>query len=290
MNSAARISRTMLGQLEEKMAERDVAILRAIEQHRFLTTRQITQFCFTDKPTPTAALRAANRALKKLASLTLVTAMQRRIGGVRAGSGGSIWSITEPGHRLLHHRALNPDNGSRRVRFHEPSSTFLEHTLAVAETHLVLRRTATANVSSTQPVTVKSVELEPGCWRPYLGPGGVALTLKPDLDAVTRTGDFEDHWFLEVDRATEPPSRIIRKCQQYQAYYRTGTEQKRHGVFPAVVWIVPTPARRAQLEHRLESNPAIDLRLFIVVTLDQLPGLLRSGPPASITSQEGGTL
>lgn len=283
MNDAVRISRTMLGELQEKISERDTHILQVIEQHRFLTTCQVTGFCFTDKPTPTAALRAANRALKKLHSLGLLNPLQRRIGGVRAGSGGAIWSITEPGHRLLHHLThdADPSGVVRRTRFREPSQTFLEHTLAVADVHLTVQRTTAGDPPDGSEVTLAQVELEPACWRPYLGVGGVALTLKPDLAVVTRTEAFEDHWFFEVDRATEPPSRIIRKCLQYQDYYRTGREQHRLGVFPAVVWIVPTLARHAQLTERLRADPTIDPRLFTIATVDQLPELLRDGPPSA---------
>ena len=276
MNPSARISRPMLSQLEEKISNRDMNILQVVQEHRFLTTRQVTGFCFTDKPTPTAALRAAHRALKKLADLTLITPLERRIGGVRAGSGGAIWSLTEPGQRLLTH-LKGGDLESRRQRFREPSTAFLVHTLAVADVHLALQQTTAAD----ERVRLQEVELEPACWRAYLGLGGTPLTLKPDLAAITRTVDFEDHWFLEVDRATEPPSRIVRKCQQYQDYYRTGNEQQRHGVFPLVVWIVPTARRQTQLEQRLHDELAIDSRLFVVITLEDLPTLLRTGPPTA---------
>ena len=75
------------------------------------------------------------------------------------------------------------------------------------------------------------------------------MRLKPDLAVVTATAKFEDHWFFEVDLASEPPSRIIRTCLNYQEYRRSGVEQRRLGLFPAVVWIVPTGRRKQPSSH-----------------------------------------
>lgn len=272
--SRSRISRAGLDRLIERLGTRDMEIVAQINAHRFLTTRQLARFCFTDKPTATAALRAAHRALAKLSTLGLIAPLARRIGGVRAGSGGYVWSLTETGGRVLERHARS-EEPTRRQRSIEPSPTFLEHTLAVAETHLTLRE-----LPKDTGVLV-GVELEPECWRSYLGPAGGVLRLKPDLGAISQSGQFEDHWFFEVDRATEPPSRVVRKCLQYQEYYRTGTEQHRTGVFPAVVWIVPDQARREQLATRLRTEANIHSRLFTVVTLDQLPDLVCDGPAGS---------
>lgn len=273
--SGRRISRAGLDRLIKRLSERDVDILTRVDAHRFLTTRQLARFCFADKPTATAALRAANRALAKLGTLGLIAPLARRIGGVRAGSGGYVWSLTETGGRILERHARR-EEPARRQRFIEPSPTFLEHTLAVAEAHLTLRELPTGSSA------LMRVQLEPECWRSYLGPAGSVLRLKPDMAAVTRSGDFEDHWFFEIDRNTEPPSRVVRKCLQYQEYYRTGTEQHRTGVFPAVVWVVPDQARREQLATRLRAEATIDSRLFTVITLDQLPGLVHDGPAAAV--------
>jgi len=71
--------------------------------------------------------------------------------------------------------------------------------------------------------------------------------LKPDLYAVTASGDYEDHWFCEIDRATESMPTLLKKCVQYEAYRRTGAEQDRLGVFPLVVWVVPDDAQADKL-------------------------------------------
>lgn len=281
MMAMHRISSRDLDRIQQQLSSRDVAIIGVVAGHRYLTTKQICRFTFADKPTATAALRSASRTLAKLSKLSLIQSLHRRIGGVRAGSGGYVWHLTEAGARLLR-RATGTTGGTpSRQRRIEPSSTFLEHTLAIAEVHLCLRQaTSEANITLLAP------QLEPDCWRAYVGTGGGTLRLKPDLAITTTGGEYEDHWFIEVDLDTEPPSRIVRKCLQYQEYQRAGTEQHRIGVFPAVIWIVPTTARREQLQNRLREEPSISKRLFTVITLNQLPKLITDG--ANNTNQTGG--
>jgi hypothetical protein len=121
-----------------------------------------------------------------------------------------------------------------------------------------------------------------------VGSGGGTLRVKPDLSLVTATEEFEDYWFLEIDLATEPPSRIIRTCLAYEAYRRSGEEQKRLGLFPAVVWIVPTVKRKGAIESRLVEARDIDSGLFTVITLDELEPLLRRGASTSPAAEAGG--
>ncbi len=254
-------------------------ILASVAVHRFLTTRQICRLHFRDKPTETAALRSANRTLDKLRGLQTIAALDRRIGGARAGSGAYVWSLGHIGTRLLQ-RGDDVDGLPRRQRASEPSRTFLEHTLAVAE--VSLRLTEAANRGG---VAVLDVQHEPACWRPYTGPGGGTVRLKPDLAVVTATEDFEDHWFFEVDLATEPPSRVVRACLNYQAYSQSGVEQQRLGLFPAVVWIVPSGRRKETIRSRLEQNESVSDRLFRVITLDELEELIKRGAAYGAASQ-----
>jgi len=276
-----RVGRRKLEAIRASLADRDLQILVSVATHRFLTTRQICRLHFADKPTETAALRSSNRTLDKLRGLQLLVTLDRRIGGVRAGSGAYVWSLGHIGARLLQ-RADHVSGRPQRRREFEPSSTFLEHTLAVAEVSLRLSEAANRG-----GVTLLDVQHEPACWRPYSGPGGGTVRLKPDLAVVTATGEFEDHWFFEVDLATEPPSRVVRACQNYRAYRQTGIEQQRLGLFPAVVWIVPTGRRKEILESRLGQHEALSARLFTVITLDELEALIQHGAACDTAAQAG---
>jgi hypothetical protein len=246
-----------------RLSERDWQILTSVRAFRYLTTRQLSRQHFSLSPSGGAIPRNANHAFARLRELGLLVHLERRIGGVRAGSGGYIWQITDLANRLLRTRFAEPVG--TRVRTFEPGTTFLDHTLAIAEVVITLQE-ATGNGR----VALKRIQLEPDCWRTYLGPSGEPRWLKPDLAMVTESSGFEDHWFLEVDRATEPPNRVVRKCFQYHEYRRTDREQSEHGLFPAVAWVVPTERRREQLRGRLAEERALDDRLFTIITRNEL--------------------
>ena len=273
-----RVGRRKLEHLIREISERDIEILKSTRAYRYLTTSQIRRLHFLDAASDTAALRSANRILVKLKGLDLLRPLNRRIGGVRAGSGSFVWALSPIGARLLA-MAECADNPTRK-RFHEPSPSFLEHTLAVAELSIRLLEMGFAGKTAA---LVKQ-ELEPGCWRNYTNMGGAAKTLKPDLFAVTSSGEYEDNWFFEVDLATESPVQVIRKCEQYMAYRRSGVEQRRDGVFPSVVWLVPTEKRKASLmRHIADMERGQDSRsngiaeIFTVIVMDELYSLIELG-------------
>lgn len=120
---------------------------------------------------------------------------------------------------------------------------------------------------------------EPACWRRYTGPHGGAANLKPDAFAVMGDGQFEDSWFIEIDLGTERPAVIARKRDAYLAYFRSGAEQKQTGVFPWVLFIVPTEVRRRVVERALGKPRTGEPDLFMVATTDQAVGVLAGGRP-----------
>jgi hypothetical protein len=254
------ITRKKLKQIAKTLNGHDREILRSIYRFRYLTTGQLRRLHFRESATPTAATRAANRATARLRKLSLIDCLERRIGGVRAGSGSFIWGLTEAGFKLFETRK-NP----ARKRFFEPSTKFMAHTIAVAELYIRL--------SEMPDVEVEAVEAEPDCHRQYAGIGGAPLKLKPDLYAVTLWGEFEDHRFFELDLATESVSRIIRKCGQYLDYYRSGHEQRANGVFPFVAWIVPSEKRKEAVVRRMREELS-DTAIFLVVTPCELRELV----------------
>ena len=259
-----------LGQLNHLLGERDWLIISSVQGFRFLTTRQIARQHFNHAPGPGPIPRNANQALARLRELGLLTNLERRIGGVRAGSGGYVWQLTELGDRAA--RAHLGQDRHSRMRPYEPSTSFLDHTLAIAEVVITLQQ-----ISRQGHVDLSHLQLEPECWRHYLGPNGETRTLKPDLAVISISPGFEDHWFIEVDRATEPPNRVVKKCLQYQEYRATGHEQTRVGLFPAVVWTVPNERRRDQLIRRVRDESALDPRLFTVVTTNDIEELVVVG-------------
>lgn len=259
---AARKSRRQLEDMVVDLQGRDTAILQALNDGRFMTTGQVSQMHFEDgHANPRAARRAANRAMQRLQGYGLISPLERRVGGVKGGSSGYIWSLTTPGARAAN---LGGDEPKRRRQF-EPSARFVEHTLGISELNIQLL--------GIDGIAVTEAQFEPNCWRSYGG-----KTLKPDLYAVTSDGEYEDHWFFELDMATEAPSRVLSKCEQYQDYYRAGVEQGGHGVFPAVVWIVPDQGRKDSLQGHIAQSAALTQKdIFMVILPDELRGLIRRG-------------
>ncbi len=270
-----RLSRQRLEEITVSLSERDKQILTTVQRYRYLLTSQLQRLYFADAATPTAALRAASRALKKLREMGLIDHLARRIGGVRAGSGGLIWYLTHAGERLLR---LHEQGASPVRRFFEPSPYFLSHTLAVADIAVQLAELC----RSTPKLELSVLQPEPECWRSY-SDYGVMLSLKPDLFAITVSGQYEDRWFIEVDLDTESPAKIIDKCERYHKYYRTGLEQEQSEVFPLTVWIVPTTERKEKLITHIREAFDRQPRLFAVITKDELTSLICQGG-------EGGSL
>ncbi|WP_433020522.1 replication-relaxation family protein [Kribbella sp. CA-294648] len=249
-----------LASLRHNLSPRDLAILRSISAHRFLTTRHVRVLHFSDHASELSATRSSNRVLRRLSRDKLIAALDRRVGGVRAGSAGYVWRVTAAAYRLL--QTEDGEGISRRYR--EPSQRLLAHTLAIADTHVALNRAA-----SSDSLELVTVQVEPGSWRRFLGIGGESRLLRPDLAVVTAQAEYEDHWFIEVDLGTEHPPTVIRKCHLYEDYRRSGNEQDAHGLFPRVLWVVPNQQRADKLTTAI-TEAKLDPALFRVVTTDQL--------------------
>lgn len=248
------------------LSENQRELLELLHTHRFATSRQLTRFTLPRYRSANSAHRQTLRHLAGLEEQRLVTRLERRIGGWQRGSDVAVWSPTTTGLRLL-------TGSTRRQRPQAVSTTFLAHTLATAEVCLVVTE-AVREIGGVR----MSLTQEPNCWRNFPSPAGGLVTLRPDLAATITSPEYTDHYFLEVDRATENPARVIRTTRQYLAYQQSGIGQETLGVFPAVIWIVPHAKRQAQLTRHLSTEPGVPGDLWLVITLDQLPELVQSGP------------
>lgn len=264
-SSSTRISPHQLRSLPGDLSPRDSSVLSSLGLHAFLTTRQLQSLHFYDHASDAAAGRICRRVLHRLRSLRLIEPLQRRVGGVRAGSASYVWRLGSVGDRLLRQQS----GAGIRARRKEPSTYYLEHRLAVADAHLALIVAARAG-----RFELLDARPEPGCWRSYLGPAGNHLTLKPDFFAVTASGDYEDAWFIEIDRATESIPTLLRKCAQYETYRRSGREQQDGGIFPLVVWQLPHQARLDRLAAALRASQKLDRSLFRLTIPDGLLDVL----------------
>jgi hypothetical protein len=260
-NMGKRISQEQLEHLAASLPSRDLDVLCDIEARRYMTSRQIRTLRFGNASTLNSARCISNRAIGRLKGNGLIAVVSRRRGGCKGGDGGCVWTLTAAGARLLH---LGRGERLPKRNF-APSQRFAEHTLAIAELDIQLRH--------IDGVIVTEVQFEPECWREYGG-----KSLKPDYYAVTTDGEYEDFWFFEIDLATEAPSRVVAKCEQYQAYFRSGTEQRDTGIFPRVVWVVPDSVRKETVQGYIRRSKELkEKHLFLVILPDELENLIREG-------------
>ena len=245
--------------LRERLSERDYAILRQVAGLRLMSARQIQAIHFpaAEHGSDAAATRARQRVLARLLRERLLSCLTRRIGGVRAGSAGLVLGLGATGQRVL---ALD---GPRR-RTYEPTSRFVDHTLAVAQLTVDVILAERAG-----QLELLEHQAEPRCWREFSGFGGRRL-LRPDAFLVLAAAEYELRWLVEVDRASESLPTIRRKCQLYADYYQSGAEQaKSGGVFPRVLWSVPDEPRAERVQRIIDSDRTLPERLFVVTTAAQ---------------------
>ena len=249
-------------------------LLALVAAHRFATTTQLARLTALEYASSASALRQTQRHLASLAQQRLLTSLERRVGGWQGGSAVTIWAATTRGQRLV---AAEDEEVPRRQRPREVSTTFLDHLLAITEV-----RTSIEEAVRQEADTEAAVALEPDCWRSALSPSGQVQVLRPDLAVTVTSPAYEDRYLMEVDRATENPGRVIATCWRYQEHQAQASDG---GVFPLVVWLVPTDRRRHRLERAIAHSTGLLRDLFRVILLDQLPTLIHGGPAAIPTPQ-----
>lgn len=258
-----RITKARLATIRGRLSERDLAVLSSLRQFRLATTEQLRLLHFADHASLASGGRVTRRVLGRLALQQLVLRLERRVGGLKAGSAGQIYALSPIGYRVLGERT--------RKRSWEPSRHHVEHTLAITDLAVRLRVAERLGAFS-----VEQLQTEPACWRSPAGIGSPKQVLKPDLHLVVVDQTTELSWFIEVDLATESTPVIQDKLATYSAYWRTRAEQQRQGVFPKVLWIAPTIERCDQIAAAITDGQrlGIETRLFDVALADQATQVL----------------
>lgn len=244
--------------LIRQLSERDREVLLALARLRLLTGVQVQRLCVADG-SPVTRARRARALLQRLADLKLVVRLGRSVGGVRAGSSGYVYGLSGNGQALL---ATTGPMGGRRRRVWETSPSFQDHVLAAADLYVGLVEADRAGVAE-----LLTFEAEPPCWRKFAGGSGETVTLKPDTFVRLGIGELERSAFVEVDLGTESGPTITRKCEVYAAYWRTGIEQQRHGVFPSVLWLANDERGAIRIAEAIRRLPQDAQHLFEVVLL-----------------------
>src|SRR5262249_36853090 len=146
--------------------------------------------------------------LQQLRSRHAITTLDRRVGGVRAGSDSHVYALDILGQRLV-----SDEQAHRFRRPWTPSLRSLRHVLAVSDLYVSL-----VESERNGRLELISFSTEPICWRPFVGPSGARMTLKPDAHLIIGTENRETHAWIELDRATESLAWITQKAKAYGRY------------------------------------------------------------------------
>ena len=272
MSARLRVTEAYVADLAHKLAPRELAVVGDLDRLRLASVKQLERLHFT-ADSPKANARQAQRTLARLTELRVVVRLERRVGGVRAGSRGSVYALDVAGQRLA--SACGPAGGVRIRRPWTPAAVFVAHQLAVSELYVRLAETA-----RRLPLEVLAFDAEPACWRTFAGLGGGRTVLKPDAFLRLGLGDFEDAYFVEVDRATHSGESVARKLTLYRRYWQTGREQaRRSGVFPKVLVLVPSEARKAALTDIATAQPPESWPLFQIARYEDALRIFSGGSP-----------
>ena len=252
------ISQERVTAVAEVLTDRDWLIVETLQTVKVATGQQLERLHFHGEDGPTS--RHRRRVLQRLTDLQVLGRLERRIGGVRAGSAGYVYGLDVVGQRLL-------DLRTGAARWRRPFTlglSFLQHRLAISE---VFVRLVEANRSGL--LELIEFVAEPDCWRSFSGRGGARLLLKPDAYVRIGAGGYDYLWFVEVDRAAESRATLKVKCQRYLDYWLSGREEMRSSVFPAVLWLVPDERRADVIQDVIAGLPVDGRRLFAVGLFDQ---------------------
>lgn len=258
----SRVSHTRLVAIAEGLTSVERQALDAVALLKLVSHGQFARLLrFGPDASAASTARMTRRTLAGLTELGVLGRLQRRIGGVRAGSSGHVYYLGPVGQRLLSY--LRGDGLVRgRVR-PGPGGPFVRHRLSVSELYV-----RAVDLARTGDVEILSFDVEPECWRSSLDEFGNRAVLKPDAYLRVAAGAYEDRWFIEVDLGTESRTVLARKARAYLDHFHSGTEQADDGVFPRVLFAVSSEARRAALVDILAGLSAEYWSLFAATTLE----------------------
>ena len=222
-----------------RLTERDVDIIQAVNDHRALLGSQIQALFFGSQ----------SSAQYRLSRLFQHEYLDRQFMTVVSGGPASspiIYTIGRHGEQVLAERRGYTTQQLRRPKGGTLAWQFLEHLLRLNDV-----RVAVALAARAQGWTVETWEDEP-VFR--ANPDYVLVTdsrgrtrkkpVLPDGYFRLAVGERRAHFFVEVDRGSEPLSQFRSQIEVVQAYTASGQYQVRYSRRSLRVLVVTTSPRR----------------------------------------------
>ena len=256
--------------LLRQLTPRDVAILTALSQYRYLDQAQLQQLFF---PSP----RATQLRTAWLKSQGLILRWQR-LGPQTWRRHPSVLLTSVRGAGVLAAlRAEDPRAAARRSQHAEANCFHLTHDLeangffvAVAAGSAPLPEEGLyhwiGEWSARNIYKERGAAFAPDGWGRYLTPTGEMVLL------------------LEWDRGTESPQRLGAKVNQYVTYF----QGRREAELNNVLFVASTPVREGVIQSAIERRLPSDHRPYCAFWSTSVDRLQEAGPLAAIWSRVGG--
>ena len=237
--SAARATWTKVVNLADRLSERDEQVVGELRRVKLLTGSQLERLIFHAHPASSRG-HVRRRVLGRLTKLGVVATLERRIGGVRAGSNGLIYCLDRFGQRVA--ELLDDSSSFKRTRQpYTPGQLFLAHTLAISEAYVSL-----VELTRMQPFRLRDFATEPDCWQA----DGMGNWLRPDAYVLVENDIYEASWWLEIDQGSEYLGRIREKISSYDTFATNGRTGP-NGLLPRVLFATADEPRSTAISHEI---------------------------------------
>ncbi|WP_131786567.1 replication-relaxation family protein [Protofrankia symbiont of Coriaria ruscifolia] len=251
LTSRLRVRAAYVAAVAKELSERDRAVIGTVRLLHAVSGAQLERLHFVDLAASSRPVMR-RRVLARLVRLRLLVTLERRIGGVRAGSAGLVYALDTAGQRLT----ADGEGGKATRRPWTPSARFLDHRLAGSELYVQLRE-----AERHRGLELLRFLAEPDSWQQTATLG----LLKPDAYAVVASDSVEDAWWIEIDQGTESVPTLRRKLHVYLDAARAG-HLGPDGVLPRVLVAVNSEQRREAVEDLISRLPAPASALLCVET------------------------
>lgn len=239
--------------VHERLSPRDWLVIEIVDHLRLVTTHQLDRLLFSDLSGHSQAV-TRGRVVRRLIAWRVLAALPRRVGGSERGSAATVVTLDSTGRLLLRQRQAATDAAFGHAPG-LPSARTVRHGVAVAELYTSL----VEHSRMDGDVAVSSFAIEPASW----WPNGLGNYMKPDAYLLLSAGNRRDHWWCEVDLATESVPTLKRKTLAYLDFYSRG-QLGPSGVMPRVVFSVPSSQRRDAVARMIDHLPEPASDLFLV--------------------------
>lgn len=254
-----RVRRAHVEWVRERLGPRDLIIIETVNRLRVVSGSQLERLHFYDLSS-SARARIRRRVLARLVAWRVLMTLERRIGGVRAGSSGLVCSLDTAGQQLVR---LDGEDERPTRRPDEPSVVLLDHRLGIAELYVSL-----VEVARVDGFEVAEFTAEPACW----WPNGYGGWLKPDAYLRLSNLEYTDSWWLEQDQGTEHLPVIRRKLTTYLDFAARGLGPG--NIMPRVLVSVPSEKRAEAVRNVIRQLPEPATQLLHTTTHSLAPKYL----------------